>query len=283
VPLRALALVELVQAELEAGRHAEVAAAGTERPEQLRMGLVVGVQHLAVGGDQLGGQQVVDGQAVLADQVSDPAAKGEPADPNRAGVAEPSRQAVRGRGGGVLTAGQTGLGPGGAPLGIDVECLHVGAVEQDAAVAGAVAGEAVAAATDGQLQPRLAREFHDARDVGGVGDPDDACGAALVEAAVEDRPGVVVAGVAGRDHPTVEGSAQLRDRDGGLHEAAPYERAEAVCWLVEGPRVPPHRGPAMNRSLPSALGPSLGGVAGAHPRRAASHRLGGSNDAASAT
>jgi hypothetical protein len=50
-----------------------------------------------------------------------------------------------------------------------------------AAAAGAVAGEAVAAATDGQLQPRLAREFHDARDVGGVGDPDDDCGAALVE------------------------------------------------------------------------------------------------------
>src|SRR5215207_6412413 len=87
----------------------------------------------------------------------------------------------------------------------------------------------------------------------GVGDPDDDCGAALVEAAVEDRPGVVVAGIAGRDHPTVEGSAQPRDRDGGLHAAAPYEQERRPwCWLVEGPPVPPSSGPAVHRSLPSA-------------------------------
>jgi hypothetical protein len=64
---------------------------------------VVGVdaQELAVGGDQLGGQQVIDGQAVLSDQVADAAAQGDPADADRAGVAEPGRQPVGRRGGAV--------------------------------------------------------------------------------------------------------------------------------------------------------------------------------------
>jgi hypothetical protein len=52
------------------------------------MRLVVHLQQLAVGGDHLGGQQVVDGETVLADEAADAAAQGEPADADRAGVAK---------------------------------------------------------------------------------------------------------------------------------------------------------------------------------------------------
>ena len=63
-------LVDRVQAELEAGGDAEVAAAAADGPEQLGMGLGVDLEQAAVGGHHLGGQQVVDGQAVLSDQIA---------------------------------------------------------------------------------------------------------------------------------------------------------------------------------------------------------------------
>jgi hypothetical protein len=90
-----------VQPVLEAGGHPEVATTATDRPEQVRVVVGVDAQELAVGGDQLGGQQVIDGQAVLSDQVADAAAQGDPADADRAGVAEPGRQPVGRRGGAV--------------------------------------------------------------------------------------------------------------------------------------------------------------------------------------
>jgi hypothetical protein len=73
-----------------------------------------------------------------------------------------------------------------------------------------VTGEAVAAAADGEFQPALARERDDAGDVGGVGDADDECRPAI-EPAIEDGARLVVAGVVRRDHPTVEGGAELRN------------------------------------------------------------------------
>ncbi len=99
--------VDLVQPELEAGRDAEVAAAAADRPEEVRVRLGVDAQELAVGGHDVGGQQVVDREAVLADQVPDAAAQRDPPDPDRAGVAEPGRQAVRSCRGRVLARGQT--------------------------------------------------------------------------------------------------------------------------------------------------------------------------------
>ena len=55
-------------------------------------------QDLAVRGHDLGGEQVVDRETVLADEEADSAAEREPADPDRTGVAEGRRQAVVCRG-----------------------------------------------------------------------------------------------------------------------------------------------------------------------------------------
>ena len=78
---------DLVQTEPEPGRDAEVATPAADRPEQIRLGLRVHAVHRAVGGHDVGGQQVVDREAVLAHEEADAAA----ADPDPA-------QAVRATG-----------------------------------------------------------------------------------------------------------------------------------------------------------------------------------------
>jgi hypothetical protein len=62
--------VELVEPEPEPGGHPEVAAAAADGPEQVRVGLGVHVQDAAVRRHDLGGQQVVDGQAVLSHEIT---------------------------------------------------------------------------------------------------------------------------------------------------------------------------------------------------------------------
>ena len=74
-----------MQSEPERGDDAEVAAAAAQRPEQI--GVLVGGRpdDAALGGDHVGGKQVVDGEPVLAHEEADAAAEGEPGD---AGVAD---------------------------------------------------------------------------------------------------------------------------------------------------------------------------------------------------
>ena len=73
-----------VQSEPERGDDAEVAAAASQRPEQIRVFVGGRPDDAALGGDHLGGKQVVDGEPVLAHEEADAAAEGEPGD---AGVA----------------------------------------------------------------------------------------------------------------------------------------------------------------------------------------------------
>ena len=77
-----------------------------------------------------------------------------------------------------------------------VYVLHLREVEQDSPVVGAVTCKAVAAAADGELQPALARQRDDLRDVGRVLSSDDERWVA-VESTVEDGACLVVGGVLG--------------------------------------------------------------------------------------
>ena len=86
---------DLVQPEPKARRDTEVAAPASDRPEEVRVRLVVHLQKLAVGGHKLGRQQVVDRETVLPDQEPDAAAEREPADSDRPRIAEAGREAVR--------------------------------------------------------------------------------------------------------------------------------------------------------------------------------------------
>ena len=74
-----------VELELERGDHTEVAASSAQRPKEVGV-LVFGCpQQFAVGGHDIGGEQVVDRETVLAHEPADTTAKGESCD---AGVAD---------------------------------------------------------------------------------------------------------------------------------------------------------------------------------------------------
>ncbi len=228
-----------MKTELQPRDDAEVAAAAAERPEQVRVLLGVDAQELAVRRDDLGGEQVVDGHAVLARQEADAAGERDAADADGAGVAEAGREPVLARRDGVVAGGQAGPGPGGALLGVDLEAAEVGEVEHDAALGDAVAGGAVAAAADGQLGAGPAGEPDDVGDVvrvGGAGDD----GRPAVDAGHEDGARLVVAGVLRRDGGALDGgerehasrvTARTRASLGVSHRFAggyPYRRALLV-------------------------------------------------------
>ena len=78
--------------------------------------------------------------------------------PDRAGVAEAGRQAVLGGGRRVRRRRSARAGPGRPRLDVDVDAVDVAQVEHDPAVDDAVAGAAVAAAADGELEAGLPRD-----------------------------------------------------------------------------------------------------------------------------
>ena len=124
---------DVVELEAEPGHDAEVASPTPDRPEQVGVVLGVDLEEVAVGRDDLGCEQVVDGHAELADEVADAAAERDPGDPDGAGVAETDRQAVLPDRRRVLAGGQARLRPGGPPVDVDVERLHVGHVDDQTA------------------------------------------------------------------------------------------------------------------------------------------------------
>jgi len=89
------------------------------------------VQDLAIRRDDLGREQVVDREPVLADVVADPAAERDPPDADRARVPEADAEPVRRGGVREFGRGETRLGPRGAVLDIDVDRLHPREVEDD--------------------------------------------------------------------------------------------------------------------------------------------------------
>jgi hypothetical protein len=222
-----------VHAELERGDDAEVAAAAAQRPEQVGVVCLAGGEHVAVGGDERGGEQVVGRQAVLAREPADPAAE---------------RQTRHARGGdhaardaeGEGLRGEVDVGPQGAALDhrrpcrrIDADGAHAGEVDDDAVVAGRMAGDVVAAAADGDLKPLVAGEANRRGDVGHALDASDH-GRAAVDRAVPDAAGGLVAGIAGGDDLAGERSAQLGDvdRPGCVQECHGGDRTRAALHAL---------------------------------------------------
>jgi len=200
---------ERVQPEAEARRDAEVAPAAAHRPEQVGLLLGVDVAQLSVRSDDLGRDEAVDRQPVLADEKADAAAERQAADPDGSRVSERDREAVRPERARHLARRQARLDPGQAGIGVEPERLHRRQVEHDPAIRDAVAGEAVRAAPDGELDSRLAGERDDRRDLVGVRRPDDRGGPAVDGAAVHGAR-LVVARVLRADHLSTELRAKSR-------------------------------------------------------------------------
>ena len=153
-----------------------------------------------------------------AGQPPDPAAQGQAADagvgdvPGRAGQPERLGPPVE-----LPEQGAPGGGGHTAP-GVDPDLGHGRQVDHDAAVAGREPGVAVAAAADGDQQVLLPGEA-DGRDhvldAGAAGHQRRVA----VGGGVPDRPGPVVARVAGEHHPAPEPFAEGGERPAARHGA----------------------------------------------------------------
>jgi len=190
--------VDRMQLELEGRSDAEIAAAASDRPEQVVVLGLAGPHWSAIGGDQVGREEVVNGQPVTAGQVADTAAECETADAGGRDDPAGRRQAV---GVGRIVEVSPGCAPArtrSAAARIDSNVSHQGQVDDEAVVVATEAGRAVAATADGEIQFVLAGEIHrrhHVRDLLGA----DHRTRAPVEHAVVYRAGLVVAVVIGGD------------------------------------------------------------------------------------
>ena len=188
--------------------------------------LLVDPQHLPVGSHDVGRQQAVDGQPVLAGQVAHAAAESQPAEADGAGVPEAHGQAVSAGRLGELSGGQAGLCPGRAARHIDVDGRHVPQVEHDAAVDDGVGGGAVPAAAHCERQTRLTGQRDGPHDVRIHGRPHDQ-GRSGLEPAVGGHAGVVVPLVVRSEQAPLELRTEVRhgkDPAGGgrRHQLLPF-------------------------------------------------------------
>ena len=147
--------IDLVKRVMETGGNTEVSAATPDRPEQVGFVPTIDPQKPAVGGDHIGGEEAVDRQPELANQVPDTTPQCQPADPNRAGVTEAGGEPVGTRGGRVLGGGQAGPRPGCAVLRVDLDRAQCGEVEDDSVVDNPVARRAVASGPHCERHPSL--------------------------------------------------------------------------------------------------------------------------------
>ena len=169
----------------------EVPAAAAQTPHQIGIRLVGHLQHLAVRGHQLDGDQVVAGQALGGHQPAQPAAQRVAGDPGGRDRAPGDGQAVRpGRLVDVAPA-RAALCPGRRRRRVDVDPAHPGQVDHQAALGHRPAGDVVPAAAHRDLQPGLTGVAHRGRDVLGVRAAGDQRGPAVDQPVVHPAGGVV--------------------------------------------------------------------------------------------
>src|SRR5262245_33196842 len=183
---------------LEGGNHAEVATATPEAPEEVRVLTGADVAELTSGGDDIGGDEVVAGQAIPARQPTDATPQGEAGD---ACVGVSATGGSQAEGLGLMIEFpplNTALGPHGTPGGVNPDALHPGQVNHQAAITHAVTRDVVATAAYRHQQTVGAGE------VDGVDHVGDASAAGnerrpLVDIGIPHLTGLIVALVAGTE------------------------------------------------------------------------------------
>jgi len=192
-------LAKWVEPIFERRRDAKIATAAPERPKEIGLGLFCDVEHRAVCGYELNGEQIVGGEAVAAQQPAEAPAECEARNPGRrdraAGDGEPmhSRLSVE------LRPEDASLCTHRPCLWVDVRALHLGEIDHQAAIGDAAPGNVVSTTPDRDLQTRLARESHRSADVCDAAAPCDQRGP-LVDEPIVDEAGGFVAVVAGLEH-----------------------------------------------------------------------------------
>src|SRR5262249_14731199 len=139
---------EWVQGKLEGRDDAEIAAAAAQRPKQVRVVFLARSDLPTVGGDDVGGDEIVDGQTELAADPAKSAAEREPGDtgsridPCWRYQPESMRVSVE------LAGRPPGRHRGGAADGIDMNRFHQAQIDHYPAVIDRAAGYIVAAAAN---------------------------------------------------------------------------------------------------------------------------------------
>jgi len=178
--------------------HAEVAAPAAKGPEQVRVALGVRHHHGAVGGHDLGLDEVVTGQPRDRHEPAEAAAERQPADPRVTERSARHGQPV-GEGGGVDVIP---LGAAAcmreAALNVDLDTPHRRERYHERIVGQAVARHAVATATDRDRKTSTACRLDGGHDLGGRRTWHDRRGA-TIKHPVERDPVFVVRRVIGQD------------------------------------------------------------------------------------
>ncbi|CAH0307982.1 hypothetical protein SRABI128_04405 [Microbacterium sp. Bi128] len=183
---------------LERRHDAEVPAAAAQRPEQVLVLAFAGGKEFSLGRDDVGREEVVAAEAILAAQVSNAAAEGQPGDAGRADNAAGSCQPEgMGR---VVEVGprRTRLRARRRGCRINPDAGHVGEIDDQGVNPRAKARGTVSSTADRQVQGVVPGEVDAGDDIGHLGYLGHRC-RPLIDHAVEDCPCRVVAGVAGRD------------------------------------------------------------------------------------
>jgi hypothetical protein len=197
-----------MQAQLERGDHAEAASAAAQRPQELGMLVARRAHDAPVVRHQLGGEQVVAGQAVQALQPPRAAPEGE------AGHAR-GRHPPAGGGQAVRLGGAVDIGPERSAadtddpaLGVDDDLVQAADVEHDAVVAQRQAGDRVTARAHRDRQVVVTGEAERGDHVGRVEAAHHGARPA-VDHRVEQGAGVLVGRVARHVDAAVQAEGEL--------------------------------------------------------------------------
>ncbi len=203
-------LADRVELILEGRHDAEIAAAAAQRPEQVGILLGACLPQLAIGRDHLGRYQVVDRQAMLSPSQPRPPPSVSPPmpvfDTVPPVVARPCAcvAAVE------IAPLDAALGTRCPLGGIDADRLHRRQVDNQASIIGAIAGGAVAAASNRHQQAPRSRKIHSLLHVGSIHALHDHRRAAI-DIAVPDPAGRLVALVTGQEHWPSKAGPQRRN------------------------------------------------------------------------
>jgi hypothetical protein len=201
---------EWLEPELEGRRDPVVPAGTSDAPEEFGLLRLAGADDLALGRHELDGEQVVDGEPEPALQPADTAAERQAGharvadDPCRADEAVCLGRDIE------LAEKCAAVRPCGAVLRVDRDAAHRREVDDQAAIGAGVAGRAVTARPDGELEGMVACEADRLRDFGRRRRADDARRMKVVDG-VPQPSRLVVSAIAGRDDVAAELPAQLSD------------------------------------------------------------------------
>src|SRR5581483_5752449 len=228
-----------VQLVLQRRNNAEVAAAAAQRPEQVLVFRRAGGEQRAVGGDYVGGDQVVAGEAVLPCEPSQTAPQGKTGDSGAGDHAHGCSQPKSLRLPIKFPEMDAGFGAHAGDSGIYANTFHQGKVDHQTVVADALPGDAVPPAADRDKKLMLAGDAYTGDNVRGAEAASNGGGTA-VNAGVVNCPRRVIAVRSGEQQGPAQGEAKLVESVAGKHGASPFSKPES--------------GRARHKMLPSAAG-----------------------------